>query len=548
MQWYYYPWAGPLIATVAAALLYLTSRAVLKRLQVSQPGWLALIPCVALLAVYGQLGFHLGNLIGVLAAVLFALCYMAVPEGRSAGRVAACVGLALAAYYVSCGLFFLFALLCAMYDLLVRQSRLAVLLWLMSAEAVPYLVGVRLLDVDLSDAFARLLPYHSETDPQGAWALVCLVLSLPLTASLARGWTPVSRRPRMARMMAVWGGAPLWRRALLGVVVVALAAGSSVDRSQKAMLTLERMMRQGEWSQMLSCARALKPDDYTPATFHLVDMALYHTGRLPYEMFSYPQSPQGLLLGIAFPADTKAEFTIRKLSYFEIGEPDLEMGMVSDAEREAYEVLELYGPRPTVLKRLAEIHLIEGRPEAARIVLGAFSKNVIYSQWAQQVLAGLDTGLPADLQDKIQSVRSVMLLDDGHDYVYQFSRRCKALLERNPHNRMAYEYLLAWHLVCRDLDQFVADLARIGDFGYPELPVHYQEAVLLQQAKTGAHVDLHGYAIDPAVESRFHAFMRIVSDYRARGNAAACAAATAREYGNSYFYYCLFGTSGVGRR
>ena len=75
----------------------------------------------------------------------------------------------------------------------------------------------------------------------------------------------------------------------------------------------------------------------------------------------------------------------------------------------------------------------------------------------------------------------------GRDFVakLELESLLLRLLKRNRHNRMAFEYLMAHYLLTDKLEKLVANLYRFGDFDYPQLPRHCQEALIIYQETTG---------------------------------------------------------------
>jgi len=137
-------------------------------------------------------------------------------------------------------------------------------------------------------------------------------------------------------------------------------------------------------------------------------------------------------------------------------------------------------------------------------------------------------------------MRSFMLARDSVETV-SFEKLFQELLDMDPHNRMAFEYLVADHLLGRRVDKVAADIARLDDFAYPGIPRHYEEALLIYAAK-GANLDLHGRSISLTTVERFARFNRLRAKYN--GDADAARKGLAREFGDSYFYYYAFGVSG----
>ena len=117
------------------------------------------------------------------------------------------------------------------------------------------------------------------------------------------------------------------------------------------------------------------------------------------------------------------------------------------------------------------------------------------------------------------------------------------LLAKNRQNRMAFEYLMSLYLLEGDLEAFVRSLNRLDDFNYPRIPRLYEEAILFYTASTEKQVDLHGRRISHQSRQRFTDFVRIFKLHRE--NKEAAFDELARNHGDSYFFYSLYGFSEV---
>ena len=105
------------------------------------------------------------------------------------------------------------------------------------------------------------------------------------------------------------------------------------------------------------------------------------------------------------------------------------------------------------------------------------------------------------------------------------------LIQENPANHMALEYLLAWDLLDKNLKGFV----NFCPFeGYPGgVPRCYQEAFLLNLADTTQSLDNVPAFIDPEVVASFGLFMREYSS-------GATAQTLAKRFGDTYWYYYFY--------
>ena len=134
---------------------------------------------------------------------------------------------------------------------------------------------------------------------------------------------------------------------------------------------------------------------------------------------------------------------------------------------------------------------------------------MIHGRRAKTLLGLLDGTPPAgdDWLQQIERVRALRCTDDRVFQTYSEELMLESLLQANPRNKMAFEYLMAFYLVSRRTDKLVENLHRLDDFGYREIPRHYEEAILIHANETAQQVALHGRAIRPETIQRFHRFI-----------------------------------------
>jgi hypothetical protein len=235
----------------------------------------------------------------------------------------------------------------------------------------------------------------------------------------------------------------------------------------------------------------------------------------------------------------------------------LQLGLVNRAEQEARDALARLGPRPAVLRRLALVYIAKGQPEAARVFLQAASCYVHHGRWARETLERLEADPLWSGDAQIARIRACMPIEDVlflvrpssvDGYPPSVQDELGELLRRNPHNRMAYEYKMAFQLLTWRIDEVVRDLDRLGDFDYIGVPRHYQEAAAIYEVIYCAHPDLDRSWVSPEVREAFSDFRRRVAHYFEGPGRPDVMAELTRDYGNTYFHYYFFGVSGVGER
>jgi hypothetical protein len=291
------------------------------------------------------------------------------------------------------------------------------------------------------------------------------------------------------------------------------------------------------WPQLLTAARELPRRHFGLSVCHDVDRALYHTGRLAYDMFDWPQDAAGLLLTPdKRPVGENMMFHCAKRA-----DVLYELGHVNQAERFTCVAVELAQDHPEGLRRLAMIKAAKGQMAAARVYLQALSRDRVYRDWALQWLERMEADPNLDNAEGLQRIRSCMLIKDTVRAATPLD-----LFKTNLHNHMAFEYLMAFSMLTRQPEVVSTCLGYLDNFDYPKgrIPRHYEEAVLLYQTLSGKKIDLRDRKIDPKTTLRFADFLKQYQRYPADRRAAA--AALAEDYGDTYYYYHLLGAPAGG--
>jgi hypothetical protein len=565
-------WLGALVVTSLAAVICLATRQFVAAIA-GTGGWAVwLIPALLILMVLGQYNHPVSLCVGLCAVLGSASAYVRIGQGRSAVRLTAFVIASALAYYAAAGLYVVFAVLCGIFEWRIHRHRWLGAWCALSAVAVPMAAGVWLCDLSIAEAYRGLL-----LPPARYWlampssALVsqairaALLLFFPV-AALTVAWR---RRPSGSPVVCP-GGLPRWRRYavawLSGAVghgsgdpcyvrhgsgdpcyVLRLAAQSAAlivlgvaadvllfDVSTKYSLLVAYSAERQQWADVRTYARRLPPSDVW--NVFQVNRALYHRGELLERMFAYPQVSDAVpTLTLQFESLTA---TAQRVP-LECGDILFDLGRVNESEHMAYEALELFGERPHTLQRLVYLHAIKGEPDAARRFLAVLERSLLHRGWARDCLRRLDadptlSGLPA-----VASRRELMVERDFTGKL-DLETMLGQLLDRNPRNRMAFEYLMAYYLLTRRIDKMVANLHRLDDFDQARLPRHCEEALVIHLQDTGSQtIDLGGRQISPETRRRSGEFVQAIG--RFQGNASAAFTALHHDFGDSYFFFYVFG-------
>jgi len=556
-QLFYYSWAGALVVTVQAWLLSVCMGYLLKATKLLRIRWLCFILPILLLILYTQYAYHFATTLAFLTALLITCLYLKMTLSRTTavGYLSTFLSLSVILYYLAGGAFQLFAVVCAIYELIFRSRWKTSLFYLLSAAVIPYVVGLLIFRVSIIDAFCNLLPFswkilYYETRTRGVTIVYLLYLLPPLTLLVFGLWQILRKRlrfvksqnnkehrknHRLAKIFSWYRHSPKLRwiiELLLLLAIAGSAAFLSSDDNLKSQFEVDYYAYHKMWPELLMSARRNPTNAFV---VHAVNRALYHTGRLGYEMFSWPQDPDYLFL--TDPA--------YKWIYWQSADVYLDIGLINIAENAFTECLEGLGDRPMVLQRLALINMVKGNIGSARVYLGALSKTLFHADWARDYLARLRSDPNLSTDSRIQYLRSVSLEKDLPPISIHQENLLSWLLERNSQNRMAFEYLMALHLLKKHLSMFIRNIDRLKDFGYLELPRHYEEAALVYAAGTGKRVYLRGYKTNPLLQKRVEDFSQILRSYGT--NKRAAYSEVVSKYRDTYFFYYMYAPSGAKR-
>lgn len=552
-QLFYYSWAGALVVTIQAWLLSTCINYLLKATNSPRIHWIGFIPPILLLILYTQYAYHFATTLALSAALLFACLYLKITLSRTTTfkSLGTFLILSIILYYLAGGGFLLFAVVCAIYELLFSYRWKTGLFYLLSAAVIPYVAGLLIFRISIVDAFCNSLPFswkilYYEARKKAVTIVYLLYLLPPLMLLIFGLWQILKKRLHLTKSqtskkhakkhrdkshdlsagISSWYKHPSKIRWVIGTMLLLAITASAVfysyDGNRRTWFKVDYYAYHKMWPELLASAQC-NPND--PFVVHSVNRALYHTGRLGYEMFTWPQDPAYLFL-------TNPAY---RWCYWQRYEVYLDIGLVNIAENALTESLEGLGERPMILQRLALINMVKGNMGSARIYLGALSKTLFHSDWANHYLEEIQSDPNLSTDRDIQHLRSLCLDKDYPTYSLPAEELLSRLLEKNSQNQMAFEYLMAFYMLNKDLGKLIKNIERLKDFGYLELPTHYEEATLIYAYETRKPLHLSSYKPSPQLHQRIDDFTQLLNRYGT--NKQAAIRELSRNFRNTYFFY-----------
>ena len=164
-----------------------------------------------------------------------------------------------------------------------------------------------------------------------------------------------------------------------------------------------------------------------------------------------------------------------------------------------------------MIRRLAECNYVSGDSLAAEKYLRILDKTFVYRKWAKNVRKNGK----AIYHQKMQMVNhrdTITISDNAHFLMMQ-------LLDANPDNIVALDYILCSTLLLKDITNFKRDYDRYCiDTGKPRLKTLYQEALCIYLAGTNApQEEWQRYIQSQDVMQRFVAYNQQRGDPRFKG-------------------------------
>ena len=280
---------------------------------------------------------------------------------------------------------------------------------------------------------------------------------------------------------------------VLAYVLVIVASWFGIKASFDAMtydlIDYDFLVRTEQWDKIIE--KAEKKPATTPLSVSCVNLALSQKGMLADRLFEFYQNGgEGL-----FPT-----FTRDMISPVSTAEIFFRLGMVNDAERymfEAQEAIPNYRKSARLTRRIIECEIINGNYQVAAKLLRRLQKTLFYSNWANQMMALLGNEKAINRHPIYGKLRKYR--EKKQDFLFsdrEMDQMLGLLFLNDNHNRMAYEYLMCYELLQRDLEKFV-QYYPLGRFvGYDHIPRSFQEILIGNWMKTHSDPRTIPYSVD----------------------------------------------------
>jgi hypothetical protein len=496
---YFYPLIGSLIVVLVLFFISFITRKIIKRAgNIGSIHGFHFIPPLLLCILHNRLEQPLAVELALLCSISAFYIYLRLNK-YTKYRIALYFVSAVILYITTGSGFLIYSFMCGLYEMRHFKDRRGIItgcVYVACTLILPYISARFFYIVNVKDAYFSLLPFVPERDFSVISILLCTYYPITMIALLLN-------RNNVDLLKLLFIKSEKTRRLaidslqifLIYLFIYMAVRNTFKNNEKRALLQADYYAQNKVWEEILKLAQ----DKYTSermVSFYN-NRALFHTGKLLQDMFSYSQywGADGLFV----------DRLIHKSVCIHNSDLHFELGQINDSQRWAYEALTKYGPLPRIIRRLVDINSILGNSQATKNNLSVLKQSLYYQLWNQPAGGG-------GLTDKeIASIRMGLpvtkyFLNSGKPDV-----SLKELLKSDPGNRMAFEYLIAYYLLKHDYKNVIDLIGQFRALKYRSLPRPIEEAVILHQEL--AHhdtLDLQGYTISGESEQRFHEYFSIL--------------------------------------
>jgi len=519
-QFYYFSWLGALIIASMLVILQLQVSLLankLKRNLLFLP--LTFIPSILFWGLLCDENFLLAGVIAAILTLLAVQFYISLKNQTA--RIVALILILPVLYWFAGGIFWVFGALCLIlewgyFKQLSRLQWVIIIAGFLLFVALPPFTAKHFLQYPLSrlwwglsyDRFPVISPYPL----LAIWTSLLLVpfVFKFLPVVLNKSVKVISATVMMIALI------------FLGNKLIHLTA----DWNKEEIMAYDYCVRTHNWNNVMSMANQKDPN--APLSVACLNLALCKTGKMGDSMFRYYQNgPEGLL------PTFQRDFTLP----FIAGEVYFQLGLLNTSMRYAFEAMEAipdYKKSSRAFQRIAEVNLLNGEYKVAAKYLHLLQHTLFYRNWATETLQFVGNPKLIDQNPEWTSLRKYRLTDDFLFSEQQKDQMLGLLFIHCPSNKMAYEYLIAYTLLTKDLGHFMEYLPLGKDLGYTEIPAHYQEALIYVWSNKTSSLDKAPWSISDAVKQNLSKYAQI---YSSNQNSESLLKA---EFSQTYWYYLQF--------
>lgn len=512
-QFYFLSLAGPLIITLLLFGIQQSMRHILSVVNGNNSFFMfSFLPSLNAAMILCDEFYQLSAVTGFFIALLFSRLYVSIKKDQL--RFVTGILLLPLTYWLTGGSFLMLLAIMLVFEIVsgIRVRREAkkggvsdtdqshglatwkLIVYFIIALGVPMLVRRYLILEPVMLAYLSEFYYDLRVVIPNA---IPILFALPALLMIAISWMPDNNK--------------IYRFAIILQLAVIIFAGYFGIRlwanfGAEDIMEYDYLVRNGRWNDVIKLAEKNPPKNNL--SLAMLNLSLAKTDKMGDKLFSFEQNGNG---GLFLPF--KKEYVAPMMG----NEIFFQLGLINASQEYVFESMETtpnLNKTVRAIKRLAETNLINGNYEVADKYIELLKHTIFYHKWA------IDTERYLYREDLINNhpvwgeKRRMMTKDDFFFKVENMENTLNILLHENPGNRVAFEYLMAFYLINKDLRNFMNHLPLMNEFNYREIPVSYQEAIMYVIGLTSVNpMSNTAFKISSDTKARMKAYADIYTAY-----------------------------------
>lgn len=428
-------------------------------------------------------------------------------------------------YYISGGAYFLVYIISTSLLTLTKPRKIQ--LFMISTLAlfsffIPFVFYKFVFSVSIEQAFLKATPdvapmlrYNQSIFFKATYFIIPLIILISIVSSKFSGLKSINRKKKILQF--------------LPVVLIAIGFTSIwflVYKPQsKIKAEIDYYAHMGEWDKVIELTGRV--DEYDRMINFQYNRAISYKNEMLDKLFNYPQllGIQGLFLDKPFTSEVALASSDL---YFDLGNID-------ESQRFAFEAQTLMHFSPRVLSRLTINSIILENYNAAKTFGNVLMANPNGEKWINEMMPLIENPETAAGNPLIAEKRKLSNKPEG---IFLTPRdKLVGLLEKNPGNKKAFDYLIAFDLMEHDLAGFSKHMEYFPKTGYKKLPLVIEEAVILFLSQRPDNEFLKSFSLSANTKERFNDFAKLMQSAKGDKQKARQVTEAFRE---CYWYYVLF--------
>jgi len=508
---YYLRGGGAIVITGNVFVLWLFVRLLSKLFSPEKPVLiLSLAPVIAVLALHGNIFYSLSSTLAIILAMASLLLLFMVRR-IIVRRLLGIVLLPLV-YWAIGGTIILYAVLFVLHEILVSsQRKLSTWIWasliLLTGLLVPMLLK-RIFLLTMEQAY--LFPSARLAETQG-WLIV----------------------PSAVIILVVLGQYFIRHRSAFFLpfseLVLLLAFGTfafykNTDFNLEKVLSIDSELYFNHLDKAQQLAKKHQLKSSVGAYFYnLINSKM---DCMPERLMDgFQTGTRGLFLPVDFQQNY-ITITFSNEVYYYLGDVNASqhtalLGMIFSPKSES----------SRLMRRLVQINIINGEYAVAGKYIKMLKKSMFHRKWAQSLESYLFNEERCTQTPWIMVKRKLRPISEDLKTTNDHEKTLQLLLETNPKNKHAFDYLNCYYLFQKDIEKFAKLCMGQNEVQLRQLPEIYQKAMLIYYMQNPAEEIRQNLYIKASVVNNFKAYIDAFEQYKGDGKVLQ------NKFGKTYWFY-----------